>query len=139
MLSIVILPHCGTAALPVPRSQMHPGQNKRLATRFRKMSYWYMPSVKTKHSSGEEAPLEDRLSEHQIKGWNAVSAAAAGWSWPKLGQKESVFHRHTHVYIYIYIYIYTERYTYIYIYIRHRWFKPLFETRKLFVLFKPLS
>ena len=29
----------------------------------------------TKHSSGEEDPKEDRLSEHQIRGCNAVSAA----------------------------------------------------------------
>ena len=28
-----------------------------------------------KHSSGEENPVEDRLSEHRIGGWRAVSAA----------------------------------------------------------------
>lgn len=34
-----------------------------------------MPVSVKKHSSGEENPLEERLSEHQIKGWRAVFAA----------------------------------------------------------------
>ena len=31
-------------------------------------------SVNKKHSSGEEHIQEDRLSEHQMRGWIAVSA-----------------------------------------------------------------
>ena len=31
--------------------------------------------LRTNHYSKEECPLEDRLSEHHIRGWNAVSAA----------------------------------------------------------------
>ena len=31
-----------------------------------------MPVSVKKHSSGEEDPWEDKLSEHQIRGWSAV-------------------------------------------------------------------
>ena len=31
-----------------------------------------LPVTVNKHSSGEEDPLVARLSEHQIRGWNAV-------------------------------------------------------------------
>ena len=34
-----------------------------------------IPVSLKKHSFGEESPRENRLSEHQIRGWRAVSAA----------------------------------------------------------------
>ena len=34
-----------------------------------------IPAPAKKHSSGDEGPREGRLSEHQIRGWRAVSVA----------------------------------------------------------------
>ena len=47
-----------------------------------------IPVTVKKHSSGEEDPLEARLSEHQIR---AGMQCCCWIAWPRLGQKECFF------------------------------------------------